>query len=134
MLYTIMQECKNLFPHKYVSGHIEIVDGVISLHDLRPGQYYIIDGSIFNDGLHQFGAETLVDEDFDGHVVYCAIPQAFLDLAKEIEEWNKANTGGVGMASESFAGYSYTRASGADGGAFTWRDAFRDELRHWRLL
>jgi hypothetical protein len=66
-----------------------------------------------------------------------AIPKDFLALAKEIEDW-QAKYGDVlnsPYTSESFGGYSYSKASGKNGGgAVTWQDAFATRLNLYRRI
>ena len=47
-------------------GHYTIQNGGISLPFLKPGQYFRVFGSVFNDGVHQYGVDALDDEEFDG--------------------------------------------------------------------
>ena len=66
-----------------------------------------------------------------------AIPKDFLAIAKEIEDWQtqyaKALTSPY--QSESFGGYSYSKASGKNGGgAVTWQDAFASKLNLYRRI
>ena len=136
MLYALMKECRNYFPVKGAtkSGTYKIEYGVVSGLDLLPGQYFLIEGSILNDGLHQVGDNVpLEDETFTGTVIPLAIPKAFLELADKIAEWNVKNEPSA-FQSESFAGYSYSKASGKDGGQVTWKDAFRNEIAGWRKI
>lgn len=144
MLYELMRECRNYFviDGAQKTGTFEIVGGSIGLN-LLPGQYYLIEGSVLNDGLHQEW-DALSDETFTGAVIPLAVPVAFKELAREIEEWNVKNTGSTGggaspYQSESFAGYSYQRASGGSGGGsgsgqITWKEAFAARINTWRKL
>lgn len=133
MLYQLMKECNNFFPHSWATGAFQIDNGEISLHMLD-GQYYIIEGSVFNDGLHQYHYDALTDESFNGTVIMLAVPKAFVELANEIEEWVTKSGGVSAFQSESFGGYSYTRATGKNGGQITWKDAFADRLMVWRKI
>ena len=132
MLYEIMLECNNLFAVDSTDGTFEISGGKLSL-SIPTGQYYVIRGSVFNDGLHQYGAEELSDETFTGTIYFCAIPQAFKDLADEIEKW-ESKYSATPFQSESFESYSYSRASGKDGNPLTWQGAFRTRLNVWRKI
>ena len=83
---------------------------------LLPGQYYRIVGSIFNDGLHRFGEYGLTDETFTGEVWPLAIPKAVLTIAADVVKYDAENPLND-KVSESFGGYSYTRAGSASSGA-----------------
>lgn len=105
------------------------------------GQWYRIEGSVLNDGLHLHPADDLVDETFDGTLSLLAIPKPLLSLCDEIETWvtdnGKASDGPY--ASESFGGYSYSLksdsgGSSASGGLSGWRLVYRDRLNPWRKI
>ena len=119
------------------SGTFTIKDGGITLPFLANGQYFRICGSVFNDGLHQYNVLDLTDETFNGTIWALAIPQAVIELALEIEEWQKKN-GDASVSpyqSESFGGYQYSKATdSASGGAVTWQSAFRGRLSAWRKI
>ena len=75
-----------------------------------------------------------MDETFRGEVWALAVPQEVVDLAGVIDDWDAKNAPGP-YVSESFGGYSYTRATnGATGQAAGWRDRFRQELNRWRKV
>ncbi len=118
-------------------GEYRIEGGALALPFLLPGQYFRIQGSVFNDGLRQYPADGLVDEEFTGTVTALAVPKAVIGLAGEIEEWEKKN-GEASMEpyqSESFGGYTYTKVTESKtGGAVTWETAFRSRLAEWRKL
>ena len=139
MLEQVLMHLKNWFlvPGGIHEGTYTIEDGGITLPFLANGQYFRICGSVFNDGLHQYPAEDLKTETFDGTVWALAIPQSVIELATEIEAWQKKN-GDASVSpyqSESFGGYSYSKATdSASGGAVTWQSAFRSRLNAWRKL
>ena len=139
MLEQVLMHLKNWFlvPGGIHEGTYTIEDGGIALPFLANGQYFRICGSVFNAGLHQYPAGDLKTETFDGTVWALAVPQAVIDLASEIEAWDKKNgeaASGI-YQSESFGGYSYTKATdSASGGAVTWQSAFRSRLSAWRKL
>ena len=139
MLEQVLMHLKNWFlvPGGIHEGTYTIEDGGITLPFLANGQYFRICGSVFNDGLHQYPASDLKAETFDGNVWALAVPQSVIDLALEIEEWQKKN-GDASVSpyqSESFGGYSYSKATdSASGGALTWQSAFRSRLNAWRKL
>ena len=139
MLEQVLMHLKNWFlvPGGIHEGIYTIEDGGIALPFLANGQYFRICGSVFNDGLHQYPASDLKAETFDGAVWALAVPQAVIDLATEIEAWQTKN-GDASVSpyqSESFGGYSYSKATdSASGGAVTWQSAFRSRLSAWRKL
>ena len=139
MLEQVLMHLKNWFlvPGGIHEGTYTIEDGGITLPFLANGQYFRICGSVFNDGLHQYPASDLKAETFDGTVWAMAVPQAVIDLATEIESWQTKN-GDASVSpyqSESFGGYSYSKATdSATGGAVTWQTAFRSRLNAWRKL
>lgn len=144
MLNELCQELKNYFdkgqPKFY--GIINIENGHITdeeiLEKIKPGQYFRIIGSIFNDGVYCFNEELLLeDESFDGTIWLMAIPKDFLMLAQEIEDWQEEYGKAVSgpYQSESFGGYSYSKASGKNGGgSYTWQDAFATRLNLYRRI
>ena len=147
MLSEICQEIRNWFdrdtPHFH--GAFEISNGKITDGDvvsaLQRDQYFRIVGSVFNDGVYKNTNDlTLIDEVFVGSVTLMAVPKSFVDLANEIKTWQDANgvQASSPYASESFGGYSYSKAikssgSGA-GGSFSWKDAFASRLNNWRKI
>lgn len=135
MLEELLGELHNWFVADWVMGDFAIADGAIKL-PVQPqdGQYFRIKGSVFNDGLHQWPTEDLTDEEFNGLVALLAVPKAVQDLAKEIEEWVAKNPVGP-YTSESFGGYSYSKATNPQTGqAATWQDVFRQRMAQWKKL
>jgi hypothetical protein len=152
MLSELCHELKNWFEITEIFGTFEIKDGVISIYkdsealSIKNGQYYRIVGSVFNDGVWQYkdvlGAEEtspLVDEVFDGAVWLLAIPREVIELSATIDAWKSkyATADSVAMSpftSESFGGYSYSKAQTANGGNVTWQNAFSSQLNKWRKI
>lgn len=146
MLTELCQELKNWFVHDLRTGTFTISGGALTADFLAPNQYYRIVGSIFNDGVHQYGQEAqgeLTDETFDGAVWALAIPKEVVDLAADIAAWRAAYeaTDSAAMSpfnSESFGGYSYSKgasgASGGAGGGANWKAAFKSRLNIWRKI
>lgn len=146
MLTEICQYLRNWFdrdlPKWY--GTFRISGGEIEGVDLKDGQYFRIIGSVFNDGVHQFPASELQDEEFDGAVWSMAIPPRFLILAEKIAEWcdkyERLNSPNMSpFSSESFKGYSYTKSSGGSGNGSgtagaTWQTTFSPQLAPWRKI
>ena len=139
MLEQVLMNIRNWFTVEggIHSGTFSIKDGGITLPFLADGQYFRIIGSVFNDGLHQYPATDLVDEEVSGVIWALAIPPAVVDLADEIQKWQEKN-GEASVSpyqSESFGGYSYSKATDAEtGGAVTWQSAFKQQLSAWRKI
>jgi hypothetical protein len=141
MLEELMRECRNWFviPNGVHLGTFAIKDGSIALPFLAVGQYFRIIGSVFNDGVYQYGADSLTDETFNGVVWALSVPAAFVSLADDVEAWRNKyeNAANSPFQSESFAGYSYTKssASGNSGGSVTgWQSVFAARLNKWRKI
>ena len=139
MLEQVLMNIRNWFPVEggIHSGTFTIKDGGITLPFLADGQYFRICGSVFNDGLHQYNVLDLTDETFTGTIWALAIPKAVIELADEIQKWQEKN-GEASVSpyqSESFGGYSYSKATDAEtGGAVTWQSAFKQQLSAWRKI
>ena len=135
MLEAVLTHLKNWFLVDIYERTYTIENKTLVLPFLREGQYYRICGSVFNDGLHKYGEGDLQDETFTGAVWALAIPKAVVELAAEITEWQAENGKAAQSpySSESFGGYSYTKATDSTtGGAVTWQAAFRGQLNPWR--
>ena len=135
MLEAMLTHLHNWFPAKdgKHAGAFAIASGVLSPDvGLIAGQYYRIKGSVLNDGLHQAGNpdDILMDERFTGEVWALAIPRAVQDMAEEIATWRESNPE-TDKTSESFGGYSYSRAQSASGGVGGWQAAFSGRLNAW---
>lgn len=141
MLTELCAELKNYFlkdrDEDIHSGEYTISEGGIVLPFLVEGQYFRIVGSVLNDGVYQYPTNELSDETFSGAIWAMAVPEAVITLSAEIEAWNSTNATALASpyTSESFGGYSYSKAtSGMSGGAYTWRDQFASRLAKWRRL
>lgn len=139
MLEQILMHLKNWFvvPGGIHPGQFVIKDKTIEIPFLKDGQYFRIVGSTFNDGLYQYPVHYLFDEEFRGAIWALAIPPEVISISEEISDWQEKygeKTEGP-FQSESFCGYSYTRATNTKTGeAFTWKDAFRRRLNDWRKI
>ena len=141
MLETVLIHLKNWFvvPRGVHEGIYTIENSTLELSFLQKGQYYRICGSVFNDGLHKYGdpADKLQNETFTGAVWALAIPAAVVELSAKIEEWQTKNGDAVAspFTSESFGGYSYTKATDSKTGTVaTWETVFRSQLNPFRKL
>lgn len=148
MLTQICQYLRNWFsanePKLVGTFEIDTENGVLfNGADISPylktGQYIRVIGSTFNDGVHCWLSDELKPETFTGAIWGMAVPQAVINLAEEIDEWNTTykNAQNSPYQSESFAGYSYTKASGnanTGGSSATWQDVFGSRLAPWRKI
>ena len=143
MLDQILDYIHNYFEREVVTGTFVISGGSISVPFLQDGQYFKIEGSVFNDGIYKYPASDLKDETFNGSVWAMAVPPAVIALAGDIEAWldKYGGTDGVLMSpyqSESFGGYSYSKSGGGAGDgtslAGTWQGAFAHQLNRWRKI
>ena len=138
MLTEICAELRNYFevPNGRHFGTFTISGGSIAPLDfLQDGQYFRIIGSVFNDGVYQYPATSLTDEVFEGAVWAMALPPSIIALAAEINAYNDSDAGKASpYTSESFGGYSYTKATDANGAPIGWQKAFASRLNRWRKL
>lgn len=152
MLTELCQEVRNWFdrdqPKFY--GQFKIENGSISFDGadmgelLKPGQYFRIIGSVFNDGVWKYPEDRLSDEQFSGCIWALAIPRDFVALSEQIDAWVE-KYGGVDSTamspynSESFGGYSYSKTSGGGSAGdtatgSTWQGAFASQLKRYRKI
>ena len=127
-------------PNQYVT-HIEfgkfMIEGgnIVPSKFLSENDYIRIVGSKWNDGLHQYPDVNLTDETFEGAIWVMRVPSAVITLASKIEEYEKSDMGKSSpFTSESFGGYSYTKATDANGVLLSWKSVFKDELSPWRMI
>lgn len=132
-------------------GTFEIANGAIELPFLNDGQRFRILGSSMNDGIYTYRAGqiynddndsevTLQNETFDGCIAAMSVPHILDSLIAEINEWVAANAAALNSPymSESFGGYSYSKATGGSGakagGMLTWQDKFDAQLKVFRKI
>lgn len=144
MLSELLKELNNYFdrdlPHFH--GAITIEGGRITDADfneaIKPNQYFRIIDSIFNDGVYKNDESLqLTDEIFVGSVRLMAIPKEVIELSKSIDDWISKYGDAVNTPyqSESFGGYSYSKASGSNGSSSpSWQSTFRDQLNRWKKI
>jgi hypothetical protein len=137
VLENVLMHLKNWFLVDIYERTFTIENNTMELPFLQKGQYFRICGSVFNDGLHKYGdsGDQLQDETFIGAVWALSVPKAVVDLAVEIEAWQAKNGEAAQspFSSESFGGYSYTKATDSTTGrSVTWETAFRSRLNPWR--
>jgi hypothetical protein len=153
VISEICAELRNYFLRDYINpehyihyGSFVIANGEMqALPFLQKGQFYRIVGSTFNDGVHKYGAiprsvedyEALTDEEFEGAIWEMFVPKEVVDLSAEIEDWISKNADTINSPyqSESFGGYSYTKAVAGTGRVSTdWQSHFAAKLNRWRRL
>lgn len=133
-------EVHNWFDVERAFGIFQIKNGSLDVDDLQEGQYFRIIGSVFNDGVYQYPATGLKDEIFNGAIWYMAVPPDVTQLITDMTDWETQNAATLNSpySSESFGGYSYTKASGnasAGGdGSVTAFSHFADKLKRWRKV
>lgn len=136
----IFQYLKNWFDRnqpKYY-GNFKIENGaLVGDYRMATGQFFRIMGSALNDGVYIYGQEELTDEEFEGAVWLMAVPKEVRHLITEIDMWVE-KYGADSMSpyqSESFGGYSYSKASGSSSsGMPTWQSVFADRLMRYKKL
>ena len=145
MLNEICEHLHNFFDRRdgdYIdrtAGTFVISDGVISplSSSLIAGQYIRIVGSLLNDGIYllpdDFTIAELQDETFTGAVFGLAIPKDLVTLDAEITAYVAANPASA-YTSESFGGWSGTKATGSNGAPLSWKSVYAARLNRWRKL
>lgn len=146
-LTELCQELRNWFERDKLFGEFTIENGAIIVPDgsLRNGQFFRVIGSIFNDGVHQYGVDELTDEAFKGAIWSMAVPPAVIELSERISAWNEQYGDAVSSPyqsmSESFGDYSrsWAKAGSGSGNANsgsvpTWQSTFASELNRWRKI
>lgn len=151
MLTEICDFVHNYFEQTTYHGTFEITNGTIDFGSLILfGQRFKIVGSALNDGIYTYMADGIYDDDnieavelqdesFTGDVIAMSVPVNLIKLAKEISDWITANASALNSpyTSESFGGYSYTKATGSGanaGGVLGWQDVFRSRLNAYRKI
>lgn len=149
MLEQVLYHIHNWFERDQI--HVTtccIDDGMLpaSITDqMLDGQWYRIQGSYLNDGLHQNPDLGLSDETFNGTITLLAIPKALLSITEQIGQWVEETSDADQRArkatfqSESFGGYSYSlkgdsRSNNGSDGLTGWQAAFASDLNPWRKM
>lgn len=147
-IYRVCSYLRNFFnrSQSYYSGKVTIVNGALShTYGLSANQFFLIDGSTKNDGVHLYPITTLEDESFNGVISGMGIPKAVIEIMDKIEAWEAkySSVDSVNMSpynSESIGGfYSYNKSSGGSGDTSkdksgTWQGVFAAELSAWRKI
>lgn len=114
------------------------------LLELYENQYFIIEGSKFNDGLFKYTTDPevsdLVDESFHGNIKELVIPRDVLKIINDIAIWQEKNADTLNspFQSESFGGYSYSKGNSTNlagkSRVFSWKDVFGSKLNCYRKI
>ena len=137
MLTEVCAEIRNYFVRDIHNGTFEIVGGKITPLDfIQENQYFRIVGSVFNDGVYKNTAELeLTNEVFCGAVWSMAVPPSVVDLAAEIKKYNESDEAKPSAyTSESFGGYSYSKATDENGAPMGWKKVFASRLKPFRRI
>ena len=137
----------NYFIVDTVESNFVIKNHVLQNNDLLElyeNQYFIIEGSIFNDGLYKYTEDVelsdLVDEEFCGTIKELAIPRDVLKIIGDIDAWNTKNADTLNspFQSESFGGYSYSKGNSTTAAgknrSYSWKDVFGSKLYPYRKI
>ena len=137
MLTEVCAEIRNYFVKDIHNGTFEIVGGKIAPLDfIQEKQYFRIVGSVFNDGVYKYTADlVLTDEIFSGSVWAMAVPPSVVALAEEIKKYNESDEAKPSVyQSESFGGYSYSKATDENGAPIGWKKVFASRLNKYRRI
>lgn len=141
MLEQILDFIHNYFVKEVYRGKFKISSNTLNVDFLQEGQYYKIVGSVFNDGVHTYSSDPLIDEEFTGEVWAMAVPPTIIALVSEINDWIEKYSDVMNspFQSESFGGYSYSKGSGGSGdnnsaNAADWRKVFGSRLNAYRKI
>ena len=136
MLTELCKELRNYFVKEVYRGVFTIKNGsIVPLDFLQDGQYFTIVGSVFNDGVHKYPTDVLIDETFDGTIRTMAVPPAFIALSEEIKVYKESEPAKPSAyTSESFGGYTYTKATDKNGVPASWEKVFADRLNEYRKI
>ena len=135
MLTEVCAELRNYFVKDIHNGTFEIVGGKITPLDfIQENQHFRIVGSVFNDGVYKNTADlVLTDEIFSGSVWAMAVPPSVVALAEEIKKYNESDEAKPSAYnSESFGGYSYSKATDENGAPIGWKKVFASRLNKYR--
>ena len=141
----VFQYLRNWFDRnmaKYYGRFTIENSALVGDYGIAMGQFYRIIGSALNDGVYRYGSEQLDDEEFDGAIWLMGVPKDVRDLVNEITLWQEkyGNIDSANMSpfqSESFGGYSYSKASGSSASSSsvpTWQSVFADRLGRYKKL
>ncbi len=139
---TLMAHLNNYFYKTGERGEFELIDGRVNVCGrYSVGQYIKIEDSNGVDGVYKVktieGNTLTLDEPlnevFEGVIYGLAVPTSFVELVGRISEF-KSKYQDTPYTSESFGGYSYSKAQGRNGKPVSWCDVFDNELRPYKRL
>lgn len=137
-----MTMLNNFFYQKGEKGEFEAIDGCIRVSQkYKTGQFVKLESLDGICGVYSVvstdGVSITLDESlngiFEGVVYSLNVPKAFTQLHEEIEKFkinNKVST----FTSESFGGYSYSKATNGNGKPLGWQDVYADELKYYKRI
>lgn len=145
-LTDLCRKTRNWFDKK---RHFGIFDLDSELDFACEGQFYRLIGDVTADGqclyvdyvctytdgnFKVYGAET-AHGILNGAIWEMSVPTDFLELYEKMTAWEEKNADILNspFQSESFGGYSYSRASGKNGSLTVW-DNFADEIARYQKL
>lgn len=136
MLEQVCGEIRNYFVRDERDvhfGRFTVEGGILSPCDfLCDGQYYRIAGSVNADGIYRWPEAPQVDGEIECTIWAMRVPADFIDLCNEIAAYVESDGKPSGFTSESFGGYSYTKATTESGQPVSWRDVFKSRLNPYR--
>ena len=129
---AVMRHCRNYFVDGWQDGVFRITGN--ALPEATGAHYIYISGSMMHDGVLEVcngyltgrDVQGLENEEFDGRVYFLKPPVDFLDLCREVSEYDDKCPVGA-YVSESFGEYQYSRAS-VNGAVADWVTAYKDRL------
>lgn len=155
-LTDLCEKLRNWFDVDRHFGTFEIENGTIDLDFIREGQFYRLVGSK-QDGIYfvenykklmfvksisdgtqsDFNIDGIEakDETFNGAIWELSFPLNFVLFYENVCDWETKYADKVNspFQSESFGGYSYSKANGSNGGLTVW-DKFASDLLRWQKI
>lgn len=136
---AVMRHCRNYFETGYMDGTFRITGNM--LPEARGARFVYISGSLMHDGVWEScdgfltgrSVDGLTNEEFTGRVWFLNPPEDFLQLVRDMQEYEKKNPI-TAVLSESFGGYSVERAGTADGKPVTPERMFSVRLNDYRRM
>lgn len=139
LLDEICGKIHNYFVQNIIVGDYTInTDGVNPLPKMVNNQYFRVVGSVGCDGVYQYPTHMpRGDESFHGSIQTMRVPPPFIEMVNDIDNWcSEYQNEYSPFISENLSGigYSYTKATNADGTPITWETQFRKKLNRWRKI
>jgi len=154
VILVVMRELRRTFEIDSESGVYSIFNSEIQLRrDYIKGEWIIITGSRFNDGVYQLkrtlpdtpllltngsdnGIAVEDEDDFQGTIWRLRLPRDFIALCKEINAFMDSPEGKQSaIVSENVVGvHSWSKATGKEGKPLGWQQLFGNRLSPWRRM